>query len=93
MHNHDPGKLIYNLSSHVLTSSQESLLKKGLNYTIPPKKIKNEDYLVPFERLFQDLSRVHKFSPDDLSYTKSKLKDACFPLIGSIIKRIINLKI
>ena len=76
--NHDPGKLIYNLSSHLLTPSQESLLKKGLNFTIPPKKIKIEDYCVPFEILFQNLKKDHTLSPENFEYTKTKLKETCF---------------
>ena len=34
---HDPDKIIFNNSSHVLTKSEKSLLCKGLNFAIPPK--------------------------------------------------------
>ena len=49
-----------------------------MNYSIPPKKIKHEDYLVPFEKLFRDLTKAHSFTSHDLSYVKTKLKDTCY---------------
>ena len=36
---HDPNKVIYNFSNYRLTDSNKSLLIKGLNFAIPPKKI------------------------------------------------------
>ena len=36
---HDPDKVIFNYSSHVLTGSEKSLLCKGLNFAIPPKTL------------------------------------------------------
>ena len=71
----EPGKLIYNFSSHVLTDAQTSLLSKGLNFAIPPKRVKYENYLLPFEILFRGLKCSREFSNEDLDFTKSKLKD------------------
>ena len=36
---HDPNKVIYNFSNYHLTDPDKSLLIKGLNFAVPPKKI------------------------------------------------------
>ena len=36
---HDPNKVIYIFSNYHLVDSDKSLLIKGLNFAIPPKKI------------------------------------------------------
>ena len=38
-------KWVINLSNTALTPAQESLLSKGLNYTIAPKITSNTDYI------------------------------------------------
>ena len=53
--NHGAGDLIYNFSSHILTSSKKSILMKGLNFSPPPKVLKTEDYFLNFELLFRDV--------------------------------------
>ena len=53
---HDVVDLIFNFSSHTLTKSQESLLMKGLNYALPPKSLKYEDYFLDFELLFRSIN-------------------------------------
>ena len=50
---HTADALIYNFSSHNLTSSQQSILMKGLNFSLPPKSLKMEDYFLNFELLFR----------------------------------------
>ena len=52
---HDPNKVIYNFSNYHLTDSDKSLLIKGLNFAIPPKKIEYSKFLLPFELLFRDI--------------------------------------
>ena len=52
---HDPDKVIFNYSSHVLTESEKSLLCKGLNFAIPPKTLEFADYLLPFELFYRDI--------------------------------------
>ena len=37
---HNPDKVIFNFSSHVLNTTEKSLLSKGLNFAIPPKSEK-----------------------------------------------------
>ena len=53
---HQVNDLIFNFSSHGLTDSQESILMKGLNYALPPKSFKYEDYLLNFEVLFRSVN-------------------------------------
>ena len=55
---HDPDKVIFNYSSHVLTKSEKSLLCKGLNFVIPPKTLDCADYLLPFELLYRDIHNL-----------------------------------
>ena len=49
----DPDQVIHNLSSYQLTDTEKSLLAKGLNFALPPKKINYADYMTPFELLFR----------------------------------------
>ena len=46
---HNPDKVIFNFSTHVLNTTEKSLLSKGLNFAIPPKNINYADYVIPFE--------------------------------------------
>ena len=55
---HDPEKVIFNYSSHVLTESEKSLLCKGLNFAIPPNKLQYSDFLLPFELLYRDIQNL-----------------------------------
>ena len=50
---------------------------KGLNFAIPPKKLKFENYLLPLEILFQDVcDNSNRLSDDDcLLDLKCKIKD------------------
>ena len=52
---HNPDKVIFNFSSHVLNTTEKSLLSKGLNFTIPPKNINYADYMIPFELPYRNL--------------------------------------
>ncbi len=72
----DPDKVIHNFSSHVLTDLQRKLLCKGLNFSLPPKKLVDCDYIVPFELLYRTLAKlpVSSFQPD-LSLVHARLKD------------------
>ena len=61
---HDPDKVIFNYSSHVLIESEKRLFCKGLNFAIQPKKLEHADYLLPFDLLYCD---IH-----NLDFTKKK---------------------
>ena len=43
---HNPEEVIHNFSS---------LLGKGLNFALPPKDLKFENYVLPFEQLFRNV--------------------------------------
>lgn len=70
----DPDKVIYNLSSVQLTDLQKSVLAKGLNFALPPRELKYCDYLLPFELLHRDISRLPVSHGEHLA-VKARLKD------------------
>ena len=57
---HDAKELIFNYSKHLLSKAQESILMKGLNYALPPKRLKYEDYLLDFELFFTEPAKLCK---------------------------------
>ena len=50
----DPDQVIHNFSSYELSDVEKSLLAKGLNFSIPPRKLNFADYMAPFESLCKD---------------------------------------
>ena len=74
---HDPKQIIHNYSSHTLTPEQESLLIKGLNFALPPKKLKYEDYMLPFELLYRDFYNLDK-KEDELVFAKNELRHIAY---------------
>ena len=52
---HEPKKVIHNYSSYNLSKVEISLLLKGLNFSLPPKKLRFENHLLPFELLYRDV--------------------------------------
>ena len=71
---HDSKEVIYNYSKIILTDSDKSLLCKGLDFAIPPKKMKYHEYMLPFEILFRDV-RFNTKSNNSLNHLQSKVKD------------------
>ena len=71
---HDPNDVIRNYSSYVLSEIEKNLLIKGLNYALPPKKLKYEDYLLPFELLYRDVLKNHE-NDNSLIHLKSRIRD------------------
>ena len=74
---HNPDKVIFNFSSHVLNTTEKSLLSKGLNFAIPPKNINYADYMIPFELLYRDVDSL-EVSNLDKEFIKSRLRDSAF---------------
>ena len=74
---HDPKQIIHNYSSHTLTPDQESLLIRGLNFALPPKKLRYEDYMLPFELLFRDFHNLDK-KEEELVFAKNELRHVAF---------------
>ena len=72
---HDPQKVIFNYSSHVLTESEKSLLCKGLNFAIPPDKLEYADFLLPFELLYRDIQNLD-FTDQKKQLLKARIKDS-----------------
>ena len=70
---HQANDLIFNYSSHILTDAQKSILMKGLNFALPPKKLHYEDYLLNFELLFRN-AKDSKSVRDDEEQFKTKLR-------------------
>ena len=74
---HNPDEVIFNFSSHVLNTTEKSLLSKGLNFAIPPKNINYADYMIPFELLYRDVDSL-EVSNLDKEFIKSRLRDSDF---------------
>ena len=51
---HNPNKIVHNFSSYQLSEIEKSLCK-GLNFALPPKKLKFENYILPLELLFRNI--------------------------------------
>ena len=79
---HDPDKVIFKFSGHVLNTTEKSLLSKGLNFAIlnfaiPPKNINYADYMLPFELLYRDVEFL-EIANLDKEFIKSRLRDSAF---------------
>ena len=74
---HDPKQIIHNYSSHKLTPDQELLLIRGLNFALPPKKLRYEDYMLPVELLFRDFHILDK-NEEELVFAKNELRHVAF---------------
>lgn len=72
---HDPDKVIKNLSSHSLSDIEKSLLLKGLNYSLQPKKLNYADYCINFELLFRDVLKLQIDDKAKEDFVKTKLKE------------------
>ena len=71
---HDPEKVIFNFSSHELTSSEKQILSKGLRFAIPPKQIDYSDYLAEYELLYRRTTDLSMTSEDRERFN-AKIKD------------------
>ena len=73
----DPDEVIFHFSDHVLNTTENFLLSKGLNFTIPPKIINYADFMLPFELLYRDVDSL-EVSNLDKEFIKSRLRDSAF---------------
>ena len=73
---HNPDKIIINHSSYQLSDIEKTILAKGFNFALPPKKLNYADYLTPYELLFRDIKEL---SVDDsiLERVKVDMKKIC----------------
>ncbi len=70
----DPDQVIFNYSSHALTPEQRRVLARGLNFSVPPRKLRDMEYFSPFELLFRSVMRMPLYN-GDLRCFKTRLKD------------------
>ena len=52
---HNPKTVIFNFSKYKLTKQEESLISKGLQFSIPPTEIEFTDFMLPFELLYRGM--------------------------------------
>ena len=55
---HNPGKIIINHLSYHLSDIEKTVLAKGLNFALLPKKLNYADYLTPYELLLRDIKEL-----------------------------------
>ena len=80
----DPEKVIFNFSSRTLTSAEKTLLAKGLNLSIPPKKLNYADTLAPFEQFYREIDKSdQEFANGDKEPFKASLKNISFDFLNS----------
>ena len=82
---HDPDKVIFSYSSHVLPESEKTLLCKGLNFAIPPKTREYADCLLPFELLYRDIHNLD-ITKEKKEVLKTRIKDCSFSSFNSYNK-------
>ena len=74
-----PETVITNLSSYSLSDIEKRALAKGLNFSLPPPRLKKGKYLSSFELLFGDLSRCNFVgNSDDKQFFRKKLAEIAF---------------
>ena len=73
---HDPDKIIINHSSYQLSDIEKTVLAKGLNFALPPKKLNYADYLTPYELLFRDIKEL-SVNDSILERVKVDMKKIC----------------
>ena len=66
--------VIFNFSSHVLTSSEKHLLSNGLHFATAPWQIDYSSYLAEHDLFYRSTADLSKTS-DDRERFKAKLKD------------------
>ena len=71
---HDSKKVIFNYSSYTLDKHETTLLSKGLNFAIPPKKVKFDNHILPFELLYRDIRNL-SLPNEKLISLKSKVEN------------------
>lgn len=74
---HDSSQVIFNFSSYQLSDAEKSLLCKGLQFAIPPKRLDYADFMLPFELVYRD-TKAFELPPLKREFLKTKLKDIAF---------------
>ena len=81
----DPEKVIFNFSSHTLTSSEKALLVKGLNLSIPPKELNYGTFLQPFESFYSKIlqSETHPLPTSSADTISAAIKSSALGCFNS----------
>ena len=75
--------MIFNYSSRILTLDEKKLLSKGLDFSLPPRRLDFASYLCPFERLFRDVKLLPVFDSFTAARTKVRLQDSAYNALYS----------
>ena len=78
---------VTNLSSHKLTADESFVLSHGLNFSLPPSKIKKEFVLAEFEVLAAQLKHHKPISTHLVSRCKSRLNELAYGYSTSQVDR------
>lgn len=71
----DVNKVIFNLSSLILTDEQKNVLAHGLDYCLPPTSVKQHQFFQSFEKILHSLSKcaIYKESWQSVCNSVSQL--------------------
>ena len=84
----DPDRLIVNFSDHFLNTTEKSLLRKALNFMMPPKNISFADFMLPFQLLYSNVNSLEVPNLDK-EFIKSRLRDSAFSSYKELAQRVI----
>ena len=76
----NPEQLIFNYSNRKLSDDEIELLRHGLRYALPPKKIEYSRWFLPFEKLLFKLKNIpiYDSTQDGFNFVRSSLKNTAF---------------
>ena len=86
----NPKKVIFNFSEYLLSDCETFLLTKGLNYSMPCKKLDYAAYLVQLELFFRDIRNLDILSNEDLDFAKAKTKEAALSFHRSYNNKVLQ---
>ena len=67
----DPKTVIFSFSKYNLAKQEESLLSKGLQFSLLPTEIEYADFILPFELLYRDI-KSEEVQSENLNVLKNK---------------------
>lgn len=87
-----PDKVIFNFSSRVLNDAEKSLLSKGLQFVLPPKRLSLEKYLLTFEKLYRSIDKypIHNHGNFNSETFKTDLRHLAFNSYKDFKKKVPN---
>ena len=74
----DDAKVVVNLSRYTLNDAELSVLRRGLNFSIPPQRLDHINTMTSFEHFFRQISPG---SDHDQGRLKHRLRELCYRLI------------